>query len=88
MFALLALLRCRGRLESLLEAVAEPRRSELARVAAGFDGLDDASLRQQLAETIRHEDDALRDAVVQVLGAEMSAVPVPIRRWAARSVLP
>jgi hypothetical protein len=81
----LALLRCRNRLEQILEIIAEPRRSELARVLSELDDRDDTDLRQMLGEMLGREDAVLRDAVARALrpGAE---APRPINRWIARRI--
>jgi hypothetical protein len=85
-FAALALLRCRARLAGVLDAVAEPRRSELAAAVAELEGLDDVRLKQTLAQAIRRDDEALREAVGRVLGAKASRAPRIVRQWVARGV--
>jgi hypothetical protein len=66
----------------VLNAVAEPRRSELVRALGEFDGRDEADLKQLLARVIRREDAALRDAAWDAGAAGASR---PIRRWIARA---
>jgi hypothetical protein len=85
-FAALALLRCRDRIGPLLNTVVEPRRSEVGAAVSKLEGLDDAQLKQVLAEMIRREDEALRDAVAQVLGTGSTRVSRTMRKWVARSV--
>jgi hypothetical protein len=80
-FAVLALLRCRDRLEQVLDAVAEPRRSELARIIGESED-DETHLKHMLAEVIRREDTALRDAVAHALGATRASRV--IQKWVAR----
>jgi len=83
-FAAMALLRGRERLAPLLEAVAEPRRSELARAVAQHEQLDDTRLKQALAEVIRREHAAVRDTAAQLLGSSIVRVPRVVRLWLAR----
>ena len=85
-FAALALLRCRARIGPILETVADPRRIEIARAVAELDGLDDAHLKQVLAEVVRREDAALRDAAERALGAGSAEAPRAILKWVARVV--
>ena len=85
-FAALALLRCRDRIAPLLDAVAEPRRSELAEAIDTLEGFDDARVKQLLADIIRREDAELKDAAARVLGPGAAGVPRAIWRWAARGV--
>jgi hypothetical protein len=82
----LALLRCRDRIAPLLDAVAEPRRAELTEAIDALEGFDDASLKLQLADVIRREDAALKDAAARLLGPAAASVPRAIWRWAARGV--
>ena len=83
-FAALVLLRCRSRIESILGALAEHRRIELAPVLSEFDGFDEARLKQILAEAVRREDAALSDAAARDLGAGMAKASRAIRKLAAR----
>lgn len=64
-FAALALLRCRDRLEQVLSTIAEPRRSEIERAVGEFSGFDDDRIKHELAKTIRGEDEALEDSLVE-----------------------
>ena len=85
-FAALGMLRCRERLDAIVNTIPEPRRTEVAGVIAELDGFDDRRLRDVLAETIRGEDAALRDAAARILGAGSSAAPRAIWKWVARGV--
>jgi hypothetical protein len=84
MFAALALLRCRDRLKTLLDAVAEPRRASLAAALGEFDGLDDARLKQILADIVQREDQVLVDVVARSLGRDIAKAPRVVRIWVAR----
>jgi len=83
-FAAVALLRCRNRLAPVLDAVAEPRRSELARAIAELEPLDDARLKQALTEKVRRLDEALRIDIGQTLGCAMARAPRVVREWIAQ----
>jgi hypothetical protein len=83
-FAALALLRCRDRLARVLDAVAEPRRGELAAALAELEELDDARLKETLAEIIRREDEALFEVVARSMGGEIAKAPRLVRQWIAR----
>jgi hypothetical protein len=83
-FAALALLRCRDRVSRLIDAVAEPRRSELAQAVAEHEHFDDARLKQILAQVIRREHADIREATAQVLGAAMIRAPRVVRKWIAQ----
>jgi hypothetical protein len=85
-FAALALLRCRDRVAPLLDAAAEPRRSELAEAIDALEGLDDSRLKQLLADVIRREDAELKDEVMRLLGPGAAGVPRAVWRWAARGM--
>jgi hypothetical protein len=87
-FAVLALLRCRDRIAPVLDAVAEPRRNELAKAIAEHEALDSTRLKQLLAELIRREDAELSDGAMRALGIASSQVPRAILRWIARAVAP
>jgi hypothetical protein len=78
------MLRCRDRLESILDTIPEPRRGEVANAIAEVDSFDDARLKDMLAETVRREDAALRDAVARILGAGSADAPRAIWKWVAR----
>lgn len=80
-FAAIALLRGRERLARLLDTIAEPRRSELARSVAQHEHLDDAHLKQTLVQMIRREQSAVRETAIQVLGSAIARTPRVVRRW-------
>lgn len=84
--AALALLRCRDRIGPVLEALASPRRIEMARAVAELDGFDDAHLKHVLEEIVRREAIALNDAVALLLGAASEQAPRALQKWAARTV--
>jgi hypothetical protein len=79
-----ALLRCRDRLTALLDAVAEPRRTSLAAALGEFEGLDDARLKQILADIVQSQDQALVDVAARLLGRDIAKAPRVIRLWVAR----
>jgi hypothetical protein len=83
-FTAIALLRCRERLAPLLEAVAEPRRSELARAIAQHEHLDEPNLKQILVQVIRREHARTRERAVQVLGNAIVRAPRVVRIWLAQ----
>jgi hypothetical protein len=83
-FAAVALLRCRDRMTALLNAVAEPRRSELARAVAQHEQFDDAHLKQILARVIRHQHETVRESAAQVLGGAIARAPRVVRVWLAQ----
>jgi hypothetical protein len=83
-FAALGMLRCRDRLQQVLDTIPEPRRSEVASAIGQLDGVDTGRLKDMLAETVRREDAALRDAVTRTLGAGSAEAPRAIWRWVAR----
>ena len=85
-FAALALLRCRDRMGPVLDAIAEPRRLDVARAVAELDGLDDYHLKHVLAEVVRREERTLREATALFLGAASQNAPRTIRKWAARMI--
>jgi hypothetical protein len=78
-----ALLRCRDRLALALDAVAEPRRSELARAIAELESFNDARLKQTLTEKIRRQNEALREVMGQTLNSAMAKAPRVVREWIA-----
>jgi hypothetical protein len=84
--AALALLRCRDRIGLVLEAVAAPRRLELARAIAELDGFDDARLKHVLEEIVRREAIALSDGVAVFLGAALEQAPRGLQKWVAREI--
>ena len=86
-FAALALLRRRARLAAILETIAEPRRNEVARAITELGGFDDANLKKLLAEVVRREDTALRDAAFRLLGPGSAEAPRAVLKRAARVVL-
>jgi hypothetical protein len=81
LFAAIALLRCRERLARLLEAIAEPRRSELARAIAQHEHLDEPHLKQILAQVIRREHASAREKAAQMLGSAVVRAPRVVRIW-------
>ena len=83
-FAALGMLRCGGRLGRMLDAIAEPRRSEIAEAVAALDGFDEGRLRDVLAETVRREDAALQDAAARILGAGSAEAPRAVWKWVVR----
>jgi hypothetical protein len=68
----------------LLEAVAEPRRSELARAIAQHDHLDDPHLKQILAHVTRRERASTRERAAQLLGSAIVQAPRVVRIWLAQ----
>jgi hypothetical protein len=85
-FAALALLRCRDRLDQVLDSIAEPRRSELVRAVEEFDGWNETRMKHALAELLRHQDSALKDAAFRALGAGGVGASRAIRRWITRGI--
>jgi hypothetical protein len=83
-FAAIALLRCRERLAQLLDAIAEPRRSELAQAISQHEHLDEPRLKQILAQVIRREHAGVRDSVGRVMGSAMVRAPRVVRIWLAQ----
>jgi len=83
-FAALGLLRCRDRLEGILNAIAEPRQGAIRSAIAELDGVDEAGLKDALSETVRREDAALREGVAKLLGSAAAETPRAIWKWAAR----
>lgn len=83
-FATIALLRCRDRLPALIETIAEPRRSELARAVAQHERFDEAHLKQILARVFRHEHAALRETSAQVRSDAIGRIPRVVRMWLAQ----
>ena len=83
-FAAIALLRCRERLARLLEAIAEPRRSELARAIAQHEHLDEPHLKQILAQVTKRERARTRERAAQVLGSAIVRAPRVVRIWLAQ----
>ena len=86
LFAAIALLRCRERLPRLLEAVAEPRRSELARAIAQHEHLDEPNLKQVLVQVTRREHARTRERAAQVLGNAIARAPRVVRIWLAQEM--
>ena len=80
-FAAITLLRCRDRFARLLEAIAEPRRSELARAIAQHEHLDEPHLKQILAQVIRREHASAREKAAQMLGSAVVRAPRVVRIW-------
>ena len=78
-FAAITLLRCRDRFARLLEAIAEPRRSELAQAIAQHEHLDEPHLKQVLAQVIRREHASTREKAAQVLGSAIVRAPRAVR---------
>ena len=85
-FAALALLRCRDRIAPVLDAIAEPRRLDVARAVAELHGFDDYHLKHLLTEVVRREERTLGEARALFLGAASQNAPRTIRKWAARMI--
>jgi hypothetical protein len=85
-FAALALLRCRRRIGTLIDALAEPRRNELARAVRELDGFNDARLKETLADVVRSEGKALRIAAARELGNGGAKASRALRKWSARGL--
>ena len=83
-FATAALLRFRERLAPLLDTVAEPRRTALARAIAQHEALDEQQLKQILARVIRREHEEVREAAAQILGSAIARAPRVVRMWLAQ----
>jgi len=85
-FATLALLRCRDRLDQVLNSIAEPRRSELVHAVEEFDGWNETRMKLELGDVLRHQDSALKDAAFRALGTSGMGISRAMRRRIARGM--